>query len=383
MPDATACAPVTVTIAEHTDGSAAVRLAGTLNIEACSSLLARLTAIVEKYKAGSVVLDLADIVQADDYGVFFLKEIKRIAVRTNTDLFITNISEAVKKSIDLFSRPDRERPLAGSAVRATPALFISDVGDTTLAGMQKIEASLTFLGAAAIAMVRALALPRHIRLGDTIELIQKNGVNGIPITALISFITGLIIAFVASVKLEQFGGHIFIPSLITFAMVSEIGPIMTAIVVAGRTGSAYAAEIGTMKISEEIDALTSMGFDPVLFLVVPRMLALFLALPILTIFSVIAALLGGLTVCVTLLNLMPGPYLQGVLDALFLEDIIWGLSKSCVFALLIALIGCLRGFQVRGGASSVGNAATSAVVSGIFLIIFSDSITAIIRIYWG
>ena len=127
----------------------------------------------------------------------------------------------------------------------------------------------------------------------------------------------------------------------------------------------------------------NQGDDPVQFLVVPRLAALFVSLPILTIFSVISAVLGGLAVCVTLLGLMPGPYMQGVLDALFLEDIIWGLSKSAVFAILVALIGCLRGFQVRGGAASVGAAATSAVVTGIFLIIFFDSISAVIRVYWG
>ncbi|MEW6077195.1 MAG: ABC transporter permease [Thermodesulfobacteriota bacterium] len=383
MPDETARESVTVQTAEQADGTAIIRLSGVLDIEACSSLLSRLTAVIERHKAGAVALDLADIVQVDDYGVFFLREIKRIAVSNHADLFMTNIPDAVRKSIEIFSRPEKTRQPTGSAHRLNPALLVSDVGGTTLAGINRVEASLTFLGAAAIAVVSSLTRPRTIRLGDTISLIQKNGVNGIPITALISFITGLIIAFVASVKLEQFGGHIFIPSLITFAMVAEIGPIMTAIIVAGRTGSAYAAEIGTMKISEEIDALTSMGFDPVLFLVVPRMIALFLSLPILAMFSVIAALLGGLTVCVTLLNLMPGPYFQGVTDALFLEDIVWGLSKSAVFAVLITLIGCLRGFQVRGGASAVGNAATSAVVSGIFLIIFSDSIAAVIRIYWG
>lgn len=383
MPDATARATVTVKTAEHTDGAVTISLAGILDIEACSSLLVQLTSLIEKNNGGTVVLDLAGISQADDYGVFFIKEIKRIAVEKNTSLFINNIAETVKKSIDLFSKPEALRPPHSSSGIVHPALLISEVGGTTLAGIRRIETSLTFLGAAVIAIFRALTMPRHIRFSDTITLVLKNGVKAIPITGLISFITGLIVAFVSSVQLEQFGGHIFIPSLITFAMVAEIGPIMTAVLIAGRTGSAYAAEIGTMKISEEIDALSSMGFDPVLFLVVPRLLALFISLPILTILSVIFAVLGGLTVCVTLLHLMPGPYMQGVMDALFMEDIIWGLSKSLVFAILIALIGCLRGFQVRGGAASVGSAATSAVVSGIFLIIFFDSIAAIIRVYWG
>ena len=138
-----------------------------------------------------------------------------------------------------------------------------------------------------------------------------------------------------------------------------------------------------MKINEEIDALTSMSLDPFLFLAIPRLLTLLVALPILTVFAVIAAIGGGMAVSIVLLHLMPGPFIQGVLDALFIDDITWGLVKSGMFAILISLVGCLRGFQVRGGAASVGSAATSAVVSGLFLIVLCDSIVAIIRVYWG
>ena len=384
MTDATACAPVTVNVAAQPQGPVTISLDGRLNIEACASLLSRLSALMAKYKKRVVVLDLAGVFQADDYGVFFLKELKRIAEEQKTELHLAHMSAAVKRSVEVFDRPAVNRPFTTTLTeKANPAVFIADVGDTTLAGIRQINASVVFLGDAALALLRGLIQPRRIRFADIIDLIRKNGINAIPITGLISFISRLILAFVVSIQLEQLGGHIFIPSLITFAMVAEIGPVMTAVVVAGRSGSAYAAEVGTMKISEEVDALTSMGFDPVLFLTVPRLLALIAALPVLTVFSVIAAILGGLTVCVTMLDLMPGPYFQGVYDALFIDDISWCLGKSLVFAVLIALAGCLRGFQVRGGAAAVGNAATSAVVSGIFLIIFFDSIAAIIRVYWG
>jgi phospholipid/cholesterol/gamma-HCH transport system permease protein len=165
-------------------------------------------------------------------------------------------------------------------------------------------------------------------------------------------------------------------------MVSELGPIMTAIIVAGRSGSAYAAEIGTMKISEEIDALFTMGFDPTLFLALPRIIASLIVVPVLTLFSDLFAITGGLMVGVFLLDLTPGNYIDHTVKTLSLFEVMWGLFKSGVFAVLIAWTGCLRGFQARGGASAVGDAATSAVVTSIFLIILCDSFFAVFRSYY-
>ncbi|MEA3280449.1 MAG: ABC transporter permease, partial [Thermodesulfobacteriota bacterium] len=199
---------------------------------------------------------------------------------------------------------------------------------------------------------------------------------------LISFLLGLIMAFVSSIQLQDFGANIYVASLVALVMVSELGPIMTAIVVAGRSGSAFAAEIGSMKISEEIDALYTMGFDPTLFLAVPRIVASIIVVPILTLFSDIFAVAGGLVVGVLMLDLTPTSYMSQTLETLTLFDVSWGMLKSSIFAVLIASVGCLRGFQAGGGAASVGNAATSAVVSGIFLVILFDSIFAVIRCYW-
>ncbi|EFK96894.1 ABC transporter, permease protein [sediment metagenome] len=210
---------------------------------------------------------------------------------------------------------------------------------------------------------------------------EKAGVNAVPIVALISFLLGLVIAFMSSLQLEQFGANLYVASLVSIAMVSELGPIMTAIVVAGRSGSAFAAEIGTMKISEEIDALFVMGFDPTLFLAVPRILASIVVVPLLTLFSDIFAIAGGLVVGVLILDLTTSSYITQTMKVLTLFEVVWGMSKSAVFALIISWVGCLRGFQTRGGADAVGNAATSAVVSGIFLIILFDSMFAVGRSY--
>jgi phospholipid/cholesterol/gamma-HCH transport system permease protein len=190
-------------------------------------------------------------------------------------------------------------------------------------------------------------------------------------------------AFMSSVQLEQFGANIYVASLVSLAMVRELGPIMTAIIVAGRSGSAYAAEIGTMKISEEVDALFTMGFDPTRFLVVPKIIASVIVVPLLTLFSDVFAIAGGLIVGVSMLDLTASAYIAQTIKTLKLFDVFLGFAKSGVFGLLIAWIGCLRGFQVSGGAASVGQATTSAVVSSIFLIILSDSAFSVILRYWG
>jgi len=199
---------------------------------------------------------------------------------------------------------------------------------------------------------------------------------------LLGFLLVRVIAFMSSLQLEQFGANAFVASLVSIGMVSELGPIITAIVVAGRSGSAFAAEIGTMKISEEIDALVTLGLDPTLFLVVPRMIAAVIVVPLLTLFADVFAIAGGLFVGVFMLDLTVGTYMTQTIKVLTLFELCWGSSKSVVFALLIAWIGCLRGFQTRGGADAVGNSATSAVVSSIFLIILFDSFFAVLRSTW-
>jgi phospholipid/cholesterol/gamma-HCH transport system permease protein len=211
---------------------------------------------------------------------------------------------------------------------------------------------------------------------------QNTGVDALPIVGLISFLMGLIMAFMSSVQLQQFGANIYVASLVSLAMTRELGPIMTAIIVAGRSGSAFAAEIGTMKINEEVDALFTMGFDPTRFLVTPKIIASVIVVPLLTIFSDVSAIIGGLVVGVFTLDLTANAYIAQTMKTLTLFDVLLGFFKSAVFALLIAWIGCLRGFRVQGGAASVGQATTSAVVSGIFLIIFFNSIFSVILRYW-
>jgi phospholipid/cholesterol/gamma-HCH transport system permease protein len=210
---------------------------------------------------------------------------------------------------------------------------------------------------------------------------KRVGVDGLPIVGLISFLLGLVLAFMSSLQLKQFGANIYVPSLLSIAMVRELGPIMTAILVTGRSGSSFAAEIGSMKINEEIDALIVMGFNPVRFLALPKVFASIVVVPLLTIFSDIFAIMGGLFIGVSFLELSIYTYIQQSLNVIDMFGFVTSIIKSIVLGVLIAAIGCQRGFAAKSGAEAVGNATTSAVVAGLFLIIVVDSIFAIVLNY--
>jgi phospholipid/cholesterol/gamma-HCH transport system permease protein len=313
--------------------------------------------------------------------VLVLYELKQVLNLTPECFRVIHPPERFAKTLPMINLDfDQRCPLAS---RRTGKNYIIQLGETTINSLVGLKFVVSFVGAIFLAALQILKKPKSLRFDDVVWHMKTTGIDALPVVALIGFLLGLIMAFVSSLQLKQFGANIYVASLVAMAMVSELGPIMTAIIVAGRSGSAYAAEISTMKISEEIDALFTMGFDPTIFLVIPRLIAAFVVIPILTIFANIFAIAGGLVIGVTMLNLTVASYINQTMDTLTLFEFLWGLSKSLVFAVLIAGVGCLRGFQARGGASAVGNAATSAVVTSIFLIILFDSMFAVIRSYWG
>jgi phospholipid/cholesterol/gamma-HCH transport system permease protein len=218
----------------------------------------------------------------------------------------------------------------------------------------------------------------RFRVVDLLEVIRECGPRALGIVSLISFLIGLILGFVGAVQLQQFGASIFVANLVAIAMTREIGCIMTAIVMAGRTGAAFAAQLGTMTTNQEIDALSTMGISPMEFLVLPRMLALILMMPLLTIYADVVGILGGAVVGVGMLGLGPTEYFEQTRGAVSLTSFFIGVGKSVVFGVLVALVGCLRGMQSGRSAAAVGLAATSAVVTSIVLIIVIDGIFAVI-----
>jgi phospholipid/cholesterol/gamma-HCH transport system permease protein len=240
---------------------------------------------------------------------------------------------------------------------------------------------MVFLGDLIIVLGRSLAHPRSVRWSEVTFYMKKAGIEALPIVGLISVLIGLIIAFMSSLQLKQFGANMYVAALVGISIVKELGPMMTAIIVAGRSGSAFAAEIGTMMVNEEVDALVTMGFNPIQFLAVPKVMAAMVVVPLLTLYAMMFGIFGGLVVGVTGLDLTLYTYLNQTFENIHLRDFITSLIKSGVFAALIAGIGCQRGFRVSGGAEAVGEATTSAVVSAIFLIVAADSAFAVVLHY--
>lgn len=213
---------------------------------------------------------------------------------------------------------------------------------------------------------------RRLRFRASISEMVKAGYNSVPIVTIISLFVGIILALQAAYQLKRVGALIYVANLVGVSLTRELGPILTAIIVSGRSGSAFAAEIGSMKSSEEIDALTSMGINPIRYLVVPKLIALMVMVPALTVFADFMGILGGFILSVSALGIHPYNYFQQTLNALLVKDIVTGLVKALAFGVVITLVGAYQGFQVKGGAEEVGRRTTAAVVVSIFLVIIVD-----------
>ncbi|MEK7759577.1 MAG: ABC transporter permease, partial [Pseudomonadota bacterium] len=255
---------------------------------------------------------------------------------------------------------------------------LASIGQQTWRSLLGFSGMLAFVGESAIALLRSLAQPRRIRWRPILHNLQTAGFEALPITGLLSFLMGVVIAYQGADQLQRFGANIFIADLVGLSMLRELSPLLTAIIVAGRSGSAYAAQIGTMKISEEIDALRTIGIGPQELLVQPKIIALVIALPLLTVYADVAGVLGGMIMANSMLDISYSVFLDRLEDALSLSSFLTGIIKAPVFAVIIALVGCFQGFQVSGNADSVGRQTKVSVVQSIFLVIVADALFSII-----
>ena len=239
-----------------------------------------------------------------------------------------------------------------------------------------------FLGETVVEGLGMLFHPRRFRFGDCSRAFERACCNGLPITTLIGCLLGLILAFESAASLKRFGAEVYVADMIAIGLFRELGPIITAIVVAGRTGSAFAAEIGTMKVDEELDALTTFGLPPVRFLVLPRIVAATVAMPVLTIFAELAGLVGG-AIVLMLMGVPLTVFYNHAFNVSTVFMIVFGLSKGALFGALIGFLGCLSGMRTENTADGVGTAATSAVVGGMIAIAVADGLLAVICYVWG
>ena len=356
-----------------------IELAGRMALADMRSLMSDLLSIPVEGISRRISVDLAGVDYLDSAGALALIELQNRARALSIPIDLLNVS---KKDHGMLSLIDREvllQPPLRPAVIRSP--IVENLGELARKQYRDIQEILSFVGELITALTYCLVHPRMVRWADVSFYMKRAGADGLPIVALISLLMGLIMAFMSSLQLKQFGANIYVANLVTIAMVRELGPIMTAIIVAGRYGSAFAAEIGTMIVNDEVNALVTMGFDPTRFLAVPKVLAAMIVVPILTVYSDFFAILGGLIVGVTGLDLTIFTYIQQTKSSIDIFDFVTSLIKAVVFAILIAGIGCQRGFQVKGGAEGVGLSTTSAVVSAIFLIIVFDSAFAIMLYY--
>ncbi len=359
-------------------GGATIALAGRLDAYSVGPLWKAARAALAAHPRERLVVDCAAVDYCDGAGVALLLDMLRQPRPAGADLRIDGLAARFQSLLDQFD----PRSFAASPPAPPRRGFVERVGIAGAAFWADIRGLIAFLGEATAALAHALAHPRMLRWRDILYVAEEAGVNALPIVALIGFLMGVILAFQSAIAMKQFGAEIFVANLLALSILRELGPLMTAILLAGRSGAAFAAEIGTMKVNQEIDALTTMGLDPVKFLVTTRVLAATAMTVPLVVFSDLIGLVGGAIVMLTF-EIPIATYYQQAVSFATLGDFLSGLAKALVFGVLIAGIGCLRGLQTETGASAVGISATSAVVSGIVLIVFVDGVFAVVFYYLG
>jgi len=366
-------APASLALADAADARV-LALSGRLDAYSIAGVWRQARAAVTAAPDRRIVIDAAAVDYCDGGGVAMLVDLLRQPRASGAEIALRGLKPEFKTLLDQFD------PHAFAAPAEPPppqTQTVEEIGRATSQLFRDMLMQVAFVGETASALWYAFTHPHRVRWKDVWYECEQVGANALPIVSLISFLLGVILAFQAAVPMRQFGAEIFVADLVGLAIIRELGGLMTAILLAGRSGAAFAAEIGTMKVNEELNALTTMGLDPVRFLVVTRMIAAILMVPLLTLYAnLVGVFAGGLTMLS--FNIPLVTYFKEVDSIVDLKDIVAGMVKTPVFAVLIAGIGCLRGLQTQTGASGVGISATRAVVSGIVLLVAVDGVFAVI-----
>ena len=318
-----------------------------------------------------IKLDVSQLGTWDSSLLTFLLKVIDYGKERSLEINIESLPDNAQRLLNLSQEvPEKEDVRSEQKAHA----FLPRVGEW---GISLYDGSLDFIkfiGEAFLSVIKLVSGRHRMRWGDFFVVVQETGASALPIVSLIAFLIGVVIAFLGAVTLARFGAEIYVSYLVAYGILREMGAVMTGIIVAGRTGAAFAAQIGTMKVTEEIDALKTLGISPIDFIVLPRMLALFIMMPLLVLFADLIGIFGGLLVCTALLDFSVYQFLDGMNEAVALPDFYLGLIKGTVFGILVAISGCLRGMQCGNSTDAVGLAATSAVVTGITLIIFANAV---------
>ncbi len=366
---------------ELEDGVLSVHLSGPWKTD-CD--IPDLDAIAEPLKSGDgirkMVARTEEIASWDSMLMTFLVQLLSLCERHDVEFERSSLPNDLQRLLNLYlAVPEKEE-----ARRDDEAdFYLARIGKGAVEFYEQTLEILTFSGECTLSVLRLVVGRTSIRWRDFWLTIQEVGANAIAIVTLISFLVGLIIAFLGAVVLSRFGADVYVSYLVAYGMLRELGALMTGIIIAGRTGAAFAAEIGSMKVSEEIDALKTLGISPIDFIVLPRMLALFLMMPVLVIYADVIGVTSGMLISKVMLDIPFPIFLSGVKVAADWPDYVLGVVKGIVFGVLIAVSGCLRGMQSGSSADAVGLATTSAVVTGITLIIFFNAVIDWIAAIYG
>jgi len=327
----------------------------------------------------SVICDAGDIATMDTGGAWILWRTLKRFEQKGCRVDLRGLSPDLYA---LMQTAARNWPGAEPLTHPAHAGWFDKIGRFMAHYVPLAKAALAFLGESSAASISLMLRPKQIRWRMLIHNLQIDGFNALPITGLLTFLMGVVIAYQGSEQLKTFGAHIFIVDLVGISLLREIAPLVTAILVAGRSGSAYTAQIGTMRVTEELDALRTLGISPMSLLVLPRVLALVISLPLLTVFADVVGVLGGMLISWNQLGITFTEFLNRFEYAIALRHYLIGIGKTPVFAVIIGLVGCHQGFQVTGGVDNVGRQTTVSVVQAIFLVIVTDAFFSILFSWW-
>ena len=368
-------APPTVR-AERDGDRLVVALGGRVVLSHIEAVIGRLGA-VETRGAAALTIDLADVQALDSAGAWVIYRFMRPFKQAAHAAELRGASEAQQALLARMDPGPERGTLAREMVSPIRAL-IERVGAGTFEALGEARRLVSFFGLTSITLVRGLLQPHRLRLIAFLSHIERIGLDAMPIVGLLSFLIGVVVAYVGASQLKVFGAELYTVNMIGIIVLRELGVLMTSIMVAGRSGSAFTAEIGTMKVNQEVDAMKTLGMDPMEVLVLPRLLAMMVALPLLAFYSNVMAIMGGGLICVTALDLTAPQFLDQLRQAVSLTQLWVGLVKAPIFAFLTAMVGCYEGLKVSGSAESVGVHTTQAVVVAIFLVIVADAVFAIL-----
>ena len=325
-----------------------------------------------------MVIDGSRIEALDTAGAWILQKLLQRLRDEGMAVTVNGLRPELAKLLDVVAQQVADQAEKPSNAGNKPTNMLERLGRSTAAAFEQAVALLSFVGECAVALAGNVAHPGRIRWRPILFNIRSAGFDALPIVGLLSFLLGVVVAYQGADQLRQYGANIFVADLVGLSMLREFAPLITAIIIAGRSGSAYAAQIGTMAVTEEIDAMRTLGIAPLDLLVLPKILALLIALPLLTVFADVLGVFGGMIMADAQLGVGYADFLERFVKAVSITAFLIGIGKAPVFAAIIVVVGCFQGFRTKGGADSVGRQTTRSVVQSIFLVIVADALFSVV-----